>query len=112
MVGDSKVLIKTIIIVLILIAILYAIGLSFSQRCIQYEDCKACWKITDSVEQNNVIADVIGNCLCPKAMNKDYSNSELNEIIESNYRAITGLSANVRDICEGRAPLIKFNQTE
>ena len=103
---------KFLIIIVGFIAILYVIGIVFSTRCIQYEECKACWNITNDEEKNNAVVNLIATCLCPKAISEGYSDPTLNNIIEGNYKAITNISASVRDICEGQVPLILYNLTE
>lgn len=102
---------KTIIGIITLLVVLYIIGLTFSTRCLKYDDCESCWNIKDDKEKVNAGVDFIV-CLCSKAMEKNYQDAEINDLIESNYFSITGIEASAQDICEGRVPLVKYNLTE
>ncbi len=100
----------TIAMVIFLLGI-YLIGVSFSTRCLEYKECKSCFHIMDSKEKYNAVVDYI-TCLCSEALKDGYQDVELNQKIENNYKMISGIDASVKEICEGKVPLVKYNITE
>ena len=108
---------KVLIVLMLIIIILVAFGLTFSQQCSEIGNCKSCWSVApreinsdlcpDPEEpciaqpyqmQNNAIVDLI-LCGCEEAATAGYGDAELNSRIESIVQAYYGFEVDVISIC-------------
>jgi len=103
----KMVLLTIFIIIVILLGIIFAIGIYFKDKCYELGDCKKCWVVTNETEKYNSMIDII-LCACQRTKSNEYSDQSLNNKIMSLYKSITGSSGDVKDICEGKLPLVKY----
>jgi hypothetical protein len=96
---------------IIILFLLFGLGSYVSNKCSTVGNCKQCWNEFNLTEKNNAYADMIV-CMCTADRNKNFADNELNGNIEIFYRAISGISGNATNICEGNLPFMKLDDTE
>ncbi len=111
---------------LLAIVMLYFLGGTMSEKCVNIDECNGCWSVVPTqvesslcpnqtctpdpyLVQHNVLIDVL-LCACDKA-GPDYANTEINRKISDIYKEMTcpsdapadaecGIQADAREICE------------
>ncbi len=101
----------------ILVAILFLVGGTLTENCVDIDGCKQCWKTTPVVvesplcpnssacvasplaQQNNAIVDSV-MCGCQKAQTVSYQNFATNKKIEDTVKEFTGYEITSQEICE------------
>ncbi len=103
---------KKVVVILLVVSVgiftfLYSLGILTGRRCYEINGCKACWFVLNETQHHNALVEVL-ICACSKASMNEYSDAALNTEIRNIYRTLTGNEATTRDICEGKAPLVKY----
>jgi len=102
----------------IILIVMLIYGISISEQCTEIDGCKACWKMVavtltselcpdpnqsctaePYLQQHNALVDMV-ICACEKAESEDYSNTALNNKIESAVKEMTGYTVTASEICE------------
>lgn len=117
---------KLFIVPVVLLAIIYVFGLTIAPgNCSQIGTCKQCWNdeainltsdlcaqgtnctASPAQQQHNIVVDVL-LCGCALAKEKDYTDTGLNNEIESALAAFTGdTTLTARGVCDSPVILTK-----
>lgn len=105
-----------LIAIVILFLILFGLGAALSEKCVDINGCKSCWKTTPVVvqsdlcsnktciaqpadQQNNAIVDSV-LCACDKAKSSNYADSSSNRKIQDTVSEFARYNITANELCD------------